>query len=89
MEEIELTAEQQAEAEFIEDVLVGAMRVEARQMARLMASKENRELFGRTEFQLRKRLHGLGCRAIDATLESRKKRGTEDPQCSAPTAANR
>lgn len=89
MEDIELTAEQQAEAEFIEDVLVGAMRVEARQIARMMASKENRELFGRTEFQLRDVLHGLGRRTIDATLESRKKRGTRDPQWCAPTAANR
>lgn len=89
MEEIELTAEQQAEAEFIEDVLAGAMRVEARQIARMLASKENRELFGRTEFQLRDLLHGLGRRAIDAALESRKKRGTEDPQWCARTAANR
>jgi hypothetical protein len=79
MDHLELTAEQQREAERITDILMGAMRVEAQNIGRLLASKGNPELFGQTEFQLRDILHGLGARAIDAALEERKKRGTKDP----------
>ena len=76
MEPVNLTAEQEAEAERIVDVVMAKMRVEAQQMARLMVSKENHELLGRTEFQLRDACHRLGAAVIDATLEGRKKRGT-------------
>ena len=78
MEPVELTAEQEAEAERIEDIVLAKMRVEARQMARLLASKSNRELLGRAEFQLREACHRLGAAAIDAALEQRKKGGTAD-----------
>lgn len=78
MEPVELTAEQEAEAERIEDIVLAQMRVEARRMARLLASKSNRELLGRTEFQLREACHRLGAAAIDAALEQRKKGGTAD-----------
>ena len=66
MEPVELTAEQEAEAERIEDLIVAKARVEARYMARLLASKSNRELLGRTEFQLRDACHRLGAAAVDA-----------------------
>ncbi len=65
---LELTAEQEREAERITDILLGAMRVEAKIIGRLWASKANPELFGQTEFQLRDILLGLGTRAIDAAL---------------------
>lgn len=79
MDEIILTPEQQAEAERIEDLLKAQAAVEIRRVARLLASKEDRELLGETEFQVRDAVHRLGARGIDAALEERKKRGTEDP----------
>lgn len=79
MDGIELTAEQEREAEVIADILLAAMRVEAKNIGRLLASKPNSELFGQTEFQMRGMLHALGRRGIDAVLSERKKRGAEDP----------
>lgn len=77
MDQVQLTPEQQAEAERIEDLVMAKARVEVRQMARLLASKPNRELLGRTEFQVRDSCHRIGAHALDAALEQRKKGGTE------------
>jgi len=71
MEELQLTAEQESEADRILDVVKGAAEVELRQIARLLASKSNRELFGATEFRLREVVHGIGARALEAALEER------------------
>lgn len=79
MEELVLTAEQEAEAERIADVVAGAARGEILQMARLLSSKSNRELFGATEFRIREIVHGIGARAMEAALEERKKRGIAVP----------
>lgn len=78
MDEVELTAEQAAEAERIEDILRAQAEVEIRRIARLLASKENRELLGETEFQVRDAVHRMGARGIDAALAERKKRGISD-----------
>lgn len=86
MDELILTAEQEAEAARIEDVVMGAARVEVRRMARLLASKQNRELLGETEFTLRDAVHRIAARGIDAALAERKKGGTEDPASSAGSA---
>ena len=77
MDQVQLTPEQQAEAERIEDLVMAKARVEVRQMARLLASKPNRELLGRTEFQVRDSCHRIGAHVLDAALEQRKKGGTE------------
>ena len=79
MEELQLTAEQESEADRIMDVVKGAAEVELRQIARLLASKSNRELFGATEFRIREVVHGIGARALEAALEERKKRGIAGP----------
>ena len=79
MDEIALSAEQEAEAQRIEDILLAGMKVEAKRIARLLASKEDRELLGQTEFQVRDAVHRIGARGIDAALSERKKRGTKDP----------
>lgn len=79
MNGIELTPEQEKQAEAIADILMAAARVEAQNIGRLLASKNNAELFGQTEFQLRDILLRLGTRGIEAALEERKKGGTEDP----------
>jgi hypothetical protein len=85
--EIELTQQQEAEAALIEDILAAKAQVEVRFIARLMASKANRELLGETEFQLRDAVHRLGANGIDAALETRKKGGTKDRAVSAATAS--
>ena len=79
MDEVELTPEQAAEAERIEDILRAQSEVEIRRIARLLASKENRELLGETEFRIRDAVHRIGARGIDAALAERKKRGIAGP----------
>ena len=78
MDDVILTPEQEEEAQRIEDNLKAATAVEIRRIGRLLASKENRHLFGETEFQVRDAVHRIGQRGMDAALAERKKRGTED-----------
>lgn len=80
MDNLHLTPEQQAEAERIEDILIAKARVEVREMAQLLASKEDHELLGRTEFAVRDACHRVGAQALDVALKQRKKRGTKDPR---------
>jgi hypothetical protein len=46
-----------------------------RRMAKLLAGKGDAELFGKTEFELRDRVHALGARALEAVAEERQKKG--------------
>ena len=85
--EIELTEEQEAEAAVIEDILNASSRATVHYIARLLASKSNRELFGETEFQIRDAVHRLGAEGVDAALAERKKRGTKGRASSARAAA--
>jgi hypothetical protein len=77
MSEIVLNEEQEAEAAQIEDILRAKAAVEIHHIARLLASKENRELLGATEFRIRDAVHRVGAAGIDAALSERKKRGTK------------
>lgn len=72
----QLTVEQEAEAARIEDILMAKARVEVRQIARLLASKANGELFGQAEFAVRDHVHKIGAAAYEAALDGRKKGGT-------------
>jgi hypothetical protein len=83
----ELTAEQEAEAQRIADLVMARTRVEALEMGRLLASKSRGQLLGETEFQVRDAVHRIGAVAIDAALEERKKGGTKVPAWSVPTVA--
>ena len=83
--EIELTEEQAEEAAAIEDILAAKSQVTAKYMARLMASKGNRQLLGETEFLLRDAVHRLGAEGIDIALHERKKRGTAGATSPVPT----
>ena len=78
MDELELNAEQEADAQRIEDILKAGAAVECRRIARMLASRSDRELFGQTEYEIRDAVHRIGARAVDAALEGRKKRGTKD-----------
>lgn len=85
--DVELTEEQEAEAAYIEDILKASSQVTVHYIARLLASKSNRELFGETEFQIRDAVHRLGAEGVDAALTERKKRGTKGRASSARAAA--
>ena len=90
MEEIiQLTSEQELEVERIVDVVQGAAGVEIRQLARLLASKPNRELLGATEFLVRDGVHRIGARLLEAALEERKKGGTKGRAQSVQNATSR
>jgi hypothetical protein len=73
--EIELTPEQEASAERLEQVLMEAARDDVRQLARLMASKADHEIFGRTEYEVRDLVHGLGAKALEIAANERSKKG--------------
>ena len=70
-----LSAEQQAEAVLIYERIRGAFDDEARRLAELMASKETRQLFGETEYQVRDRVHALGAHVLEAAAQERVKKG--------------
>jgi hypothetical protein len=72
---VELTAEQEAEAQRIEAVLLEAAREDIRLMARLMASKANRDLLGEAEFQVRDLAHRIGAKAVETAVNERSKKG--------------
>jgi hypothetical protein len=82
----ELTAEEEAEAQRIADLVMARTRVEALELGRMLASKSNGQLLGETEFRVRDAVHRMGAVAIDAALEERKKKGTKDRASSVPTA---
>ncbi len=73
-----LTPEQELQARQIEEALLVQAQEKIQQIARLMASRENHQLLGETEFQVRDLLHQIGNQAVETTLEVRKKRATPD-----------
>lgn len=76
MTELHLTPEQEAEAQVLCQRLKAAFEREALQLARLMASKEDRQLLGGTEFEVRDQVHRLGAQVLETVLQERKKKGT-------------
>lgn len=86
---MELTAEQEVEARRIFEQLKDKADADLMALARLLASKETGELFGRTEFEVRDRVHAIGAQALESALEGRKKRGTSARASSAGTASAR
>jgi hypothetical protein len=73
-----LTPEQEAEALRLADLVAAKTKAEVLQMARLLVSKKDRELFGKTEFELRDRCHRLGAQLLQTALDERKKGATTD-----------
>jgi hypothetical protein len=74
--DIQLTVEQEAQAQRLAEIIGQKMQGEALQMARLLVSKPDAEFFGKTEFELRDRVHQLGALALETALHERKKGGT-------------
>jgi len=70
-----LTPEQEAEAQQIKDKVFDAVMNDVDQMARLMASKEDRELLGQTEFEMRDLAHRIAATMIEESVNQRSKKG--------------
>jgi hypothetical protein len=77
MADLNLTAEQEAEAQRLAAVIAEKAKEEALRMARLLVSKKDHEILGATEFEIRDRVHKIGAHAIEAALNERKKGGTK------------
>ena len=74
----QLTPEQEVQARQIEEALLGQAQEKIQQIVRLLASRQNHELLGETEFQVRDLLHQIGNQAVETTLEVRKKKAMPD-----------
>ena len=81
-----LTPEQEAQAQRLTDQIMTRTREEVLQMNRLLMSKKDNELLGPTEFDIRDRVHNLGAKVIEAALNERKKGGTQGRACAVPSA---
>jgi hypothetical protein len=75
----DLTPEQALEAERIFEALRLAAEDDQWQIAQLLASKPDGQIFGATEYQVRDLTHRVGAKAIEAALEGRKRGGTSAP----------
>lgn len=69
--------EQMAEIKRMTEVIMDAIQEDITAIARLMVSKDNSQLLGKTEFELRDLVHQAGAHALAAVLEDRKKGGTK------------
>jgi hypothetical protein len=87
--DVDLTADQGAEARRIYDALKHSADADLMALARLLAAKANSELFGATEFGVRDAVHRIGAKALGAALDGRNKGGTTGPAGPAPAAARR
>jgi hypothetical protein len=77
MADLNLTPEQEAEAQRLAAIIGERAKQEALAMARLLVSKKDHEILGATEFEIRDRVHQLGADAIEAALRERKKGATK------------
>ena len=82
----ELTPEQQAEADRIHAAMLEAAADDLRELAEVLATKDDSDAFGATEFTVRDIVLRVGAQAIQTALERRKKGGTTGPADPAPTA---
>ncbi|MGH3449323.1 MAG: hypothetical protein ACRDQW_01070 [Haloechinothrix sp.] len=82
----ELTPEQQAESDRILAALRQAAETDLRDLADLLATKDDATIFGATEFAVRDLVLRVGAKAVEAALEGRKKGATTAPHGPAPVA---
>jgi hypothetical protein len=72
-----LSPEQAERAEQIFHSLRQATEADLRGLAELLACKEDGQLLGPTEFEVRDRVHRIGAKAIEAAVNGRKKGDTK------------
>jgi hypothetical protein len=58
-------------------------------MCCLMASKQDREMLGQTEFQMRELVHRIGAITVEAAVNERRKKGGTTAAASCAPAASR
>jgi len=83
----DLTPEQRADA--LRQHLMAAVATDIDGLAGLLATKTDRDLFGKTEFQVRDLVLAIGAKALQTAADLGKKRATTAPPEPAPTAAGR
>ena len=81
-----LTPEQEAEAKHLEAKISLAIAKEVADLARLLVSKDDKDLFGATEFQVRDLVLRMGAKAYSEHLRE-KKTATTNPPSIVPAAA--
>lgn len=81
-----LTAEQEAQAQALASRLQAAAHSDLLELARLLVSKPEHQLFGQTEFEVRDRVHRLGAKAYELHLAG-KKTAIPAPGLTVPPAA--
>jgi hypothetical protein len=79
MQSIPLSMEQEVEAKALEAKIQAAVQREIADLARLMVSKSDRELFGLTEFQVRDIVLRIGGKVYQEHLRE-KKTATKVPE---------
>lgn len=82
-----LTPEQKAEADRIFAALQQTAADDLRALADLLATKDDSNTFGATEYTVRDMALRIAAKAVESALEGRKKGGTTVPPTPAPTAA--
>ncbi len=75
---LEMTAEQEVEAQELAKAITEIIAADVLHMARLLVAKDTRHTFGKTEFQLRDLVHQAGAKALEAAL-AQKKTATKAP----------
>jgi len=81
-----LTPEQEAEAQRMFEVVKNAAEEDIWRICCLMAGKSDRQLLGRTEFEVRDHIARIGAKAIETALRERKKGGTKAAAACVPDA---
>jgi hypothetical protein len=71
-----LTADQEAEAQRLAELIAAKAQQEALTLARMLVSRAPTQMLGQTEFEVRDRVHRLGAFAVETALNERKKGGT-------------
>jgi hypothetical protein len=74
---LDLSSEQEAQAQRLTDLVMARTREEVLQINRLLVSKPDHQLLGQTEFEVRDRVHKIGAHALETALQERKKGGTK------------
>jgi F420-0:gamma-glutamyl ligase len=88
MSAVSLTAEQEQQAQALAQRIRQAVDGDILQLARLLVSKPEDQVFGQTEFEVRDLVHHLGATALQTHL-AEKKTATAAAASSARTAARR
>jgi len=83
-----LTPEQKTEADRIFAALQQAAVTDLRELANLLATKDDSNTFGATEYTVRDIVLRIGAKALESALAGRKKGGTTVPPAPVPSAAN-